>query len=96
MLVSYLGRLATANHITTGDLLVILPAWFRTKICNHDDRGQHHMLGPAATDALRQLAIVTGMPPASLVGVLPAFGGGPPDPVRATTGCRRCAARGVR
>jgi hypothetical protein len=96
-LASYLGRLATANHITTVDLLVILPPWFRTKICNHDDRGQHHMLVPAATDALQQLAVITGMPPASLARALPALGGGPPDPVRATTACRRCAAaRGVR
>ena len=93
---SYLGRLATANHITINDLLVILPAWFRTKICNHDDRGQHHMLAPAATDALHRVAIATGRAPIALARALPAFGGGPPDPVRATTACRRCAAtRGI-
>jgi len=95
-LVSYLGRLAAANHLTTSDLLVILPAWFRTKISSHDDRGQHHMLAPAAAGALRRLAIATGMAPTALARALPAFGGGPPDPVRATTACRRCAAtRGI-
>ena len=37
VLASCLGRLAAANHITTDDLLTILPPWFNTKIGNHDD-----------------------------------------------------------
>src|SRR6266545_43191 len=51
-LISYLTRLATANHLTTSEILVVLPTWFTTKINNPDERAQHHMLAPATTDAL--------------------------------------------
>jgi hypothetical protein len=54
------------------------------------------MLAPAATGALHRLAIAAGRAATALARALPAFGGGPPDPVRATTACRRCAAaRGI-
>ncbi len=96
-LASYLDRLSAANHVTIDDLLTILPPWFHTKIRNHDDRGQHHMLAPAAPDALHRLAAITGRAPAALAHALPAFAGSRiPAPVRATTACRRCmAAHGI-
>ena len=37
-LASFLGRLSAANHLQTGTLLEVLPAWFRVKIRWHDDR----------------------------------------------------------
>ena len=97
ILASYLSRLAAANHVTTDDLLTILPPWFNTKIRNHDDRSQHHMLAPALPGAILTLAALTGKPPAVLTRALPAFGAGyQPNPVRATTACRRCLAiRGI-
>ena len=94
MLISYLTRLAHANHLTLTEVLAVLPSWFSTKLSNRDDRAQHHMLIPAAAEALRALARLTGTPPASLARALPAFGAaGPHSPVRATTACQRCAAR---
>ena len=94
VLISYLTRLAHANHLTLTEVLAVLPSWFSTKLSNRDDRGQHHMLIPAAAEALRALARLTGTPPASLARALPAFGAADPhSPVRATTACQRCAAR---
>ena len=97
VLASYLGRLAAANHVTIDDLLTILPPWFNTKIRNHDDRSQHHMLAPALPGAILTLATLTGKAPAVLTRALPAFGARYlPDPVRATTACRKCLAiRGI-
>jgi len=93
-LISYLTRLAHANHLTLTEVLAVLPSWFSTKISNRDDRARHHMLIPAAAEALRALAHLTGTPPASLTRALPAFGtAGAHSPVRATTACHRCAAR---
>jgi TniQ len=93
-LISYLTRLAHANHLTMAEVLAVLPSWFSTKISNRDDRAQHHMLIPAAAEALDALARLTGTTPASLARALPAFGtANPHSPVRATTACRRCAAR---
>ena len=93
-LISYLTRLAHANHLTLTEVLAVLPSWFSTKISNQDDRARHHMLIPAAAEALRALAHLTGTPPASLTRALPAFGtAGAHSPVRATTACHRCAAR---
>ena len=79
-------------------MLAVLPSWFSTKTSNRDDRAQHHMLIPAAAEALRALARLTGTHAASLARALPAFGTvGAHSPVRATTACRRCAARrGIR
>ncbi len=63
---SYLTRLAHANHLTLTEVLAVLPSWFSTKISNRDERAQHHMLIPAATEALRALAHLTSTtPPAS-------------------------------
>jgi hypothetical protein len=94
VLISYLTRLAHANHLTVTEMLTVLPSWFSAKISNRDDRAQHHMLIPAAAEALRALARLAGATPASLARALPAFGtAGPHSPVRATTACRRCAAR---
>jgi hypothetical protein len=93
-LISYLTRLATANHLTTREVLAVLPAWFTTKTGNPDERAQHHMLAPATTGALHALARLTSATPACLARALPAFGN--PDthgPVRATTACHRCTAR---
>jgi hypothetical protein len=74
----------------------VLPAWFSTKTKNLDDRAQHHMLAPAATQALRELAHLTSNTPASLAHALPAFGTDESS-VRATTACHRCTARlGIR
>jgi hypothetical protein len=93
-LISYLTRLAHASHLTLAEVLAVLPSWFTTKISNRDDRARHHMLIPAAGEALRALALLTGTPPASLARALPAFGTADAhSPVRATTACRRCAAR---
>jgi hypothetical protein len=93
-LISYLTRLAIANHLTLTEVLAVLPSWFSTKISNRDDRAQHHMLIPAAAGALRALAHLTGTAPASLTRALPAFGTADPhSPVRATTACHQCAAR---
>jgi TniQ protein len=93
-LISYLTRLALANHLALTELLTVLPSWFSTKISNRDDRAQHHMLIPAAAEALDALARLTGATPASLARALPAFGtAGPHSPVRAATACHRCAAR---
>jgi hypothetical protein len=93
-LISYLNRLAHANHLTLTEVLTVLPSWFSTKISNRDDRAQHHTLIPAVTEALRTLAHLTGTPATSLARALPAFGtAGPRSPFRATTACRRCTAR---
>jgi hypothetical protein len=93
-LISYLTRLAHANHLTLTEVLAVLPSWFSTKTSNGDDRGQHHMLIPAAAEALRALANLTGTTPAGLARALPAFGTADPHSLaRATTACRRCAAR---
>jgi hypothetical protein len=93
-LISYLTRLAHANHLILTEVLAVLPSWFSTKVSNRDDRAQHHMLIPAAAEALHALARLTGTTPASLARALPALGAADPhSPVRATTACRRCAAR---
>jgi hypothetical protein len=93
-LISYLTRLACANHLALTEVLTALPSWFSTKISNGDDRAQHHMLIPAAPEALHALARLTGATPASLARALPAFvAADPHSPVRATTACRRYAAR---
>jgi hypothetical protein len=93
-LISYLTRLAHANHLTLTEVLTVLPSWFSTKTSNHDDRAQHHMLIPAAAEALHALTRLTGTTPGSLARALPAFGTADThSPVRATTACRRCAAR---
>jgi hypothetical protein len=93
---SYLARISQANHLTVTEVLAVLPTWFSTKTNNLDDRAQHHMLVPAATQALQDLAHLTSTTPASLAHALPAFGTGE-GPVRATTACHRCTARlGIR
>lgn len=92
-LISYLTRLAVANHLTIGEVLAVLPAWFTTKTNNPDERVQHHMLAPATTDALHALARLTSTTPAGLARALPAFGTDTHGPVRATTACHRCTAR---
>ena len=79
---SYPGRVAAANHITATALLALLPRWFRTKIRDCDDRGQHAKLLPAAAGALHQLATVTGSTSKTLAHALPVFTyftGDPPD-----------------
>ncbi|MEU3991746.1 TniQ family protein [Streptomyces platensis] len=93
---SYLARIARANHLTVTEVLAVLPTWFSTKTNNLDDRAQHHMLAPAATQALHELAHLIGTTPAGLTHALPAFGTDE-GPVRATTACHRCTARlGIR
>ncbi len=93
-LISYLTRLAHANHLTVTEVLAVLPSWFSTKASNRDDRAQHHMLVPATAEALQALARLTSTTPASLARALPAFGTtSPHSPVRATTACHRCTAR---
>src|SRR6266566_290921 len=37
-LISYLTRLAHANHLTISEVLAVMPSWFSTKINNQDDR----------------------------------------------------------
>lgn len=97
-LISYLTRLATANHLTLNEVLTVLPGWFTTKANNPDDQAQHHMLVSATTDALHALANLTSTTPIGVAHALPAFGAtGTHGPVRATTACQRCVARrGVR
>ncbi|MFF5676335.1 TniQ family protein [Streptomyces hygroscopicus] len=89
---SYLARIAQANHLTAIEVLAVLPTWFSTKTNNIDDRAQHHMLAPAGTHALHELAHLTSTTPAGLARALPAFGADE-SPVRATTACHRCTAR---
>jgi hypothetical protein len=97
---SYLSRTAAANHITATALLTLLPPWFRTKIRECDDRGQHFKLRPEAPGALGRLAVVTGVTSEVLAHALPAFAyfvGDSAAPTRATTACQRClAASGIR
>ncbi|QCX82801.1 hypothetical protein C9F11_46255 (plasmid) [Streptomyces sp. YIM 121038] len=88
---SYLARISQANHLTVSEVLAVLPTWFSTKTNNLDDRAQHHMLAPAATHALHELAHLTSTTPVGLAHALPAFGTGE-SPVRATTACHRCTA----
>ncbi|PJM97891.1 hypothetical protein CG740_38535 [Streptomyces sp. CB01201] len=93
---SYLARVAQANHLTVTEVLAVLPTWFSTKTNNLDDRAQHHMLAPAATQALHELARLTSTTATGLAHALPAFGTDE-SPVRATTACHRCTARlGIR
>ena len=93
-LISYLNRLAAANHLTISEILAVLPAWFTTKTNNVDDRSRHHMLAPATTDALHALARLTRASLAGLARALPAFDTTDThNPIRATTACHRCAAR---
>ncbi|MGW4034512.1 TniQ family protein [Streptomyces sp. NPDC004838] len=89
---SYLARIAQANHLTVTEVLAVLPTWFSTKANNIDDRAQHHMLAPAATQALHELAHLTSTTSAGLAYALPAFGTDA-SPVRATTACHRCTSR---
>jgi hypothetical protein len=99
VLVSYLTRLAHANHLTLAEVLAALPAWVATKINNRDDRAQHRTLVPTAEHALRALAHLTNTTPTGLAHALPAFGltSTNDDPLRATTACHRCTARrGIR
>jgi hypothetical protein len=95
VLISYLGHIAGANHLTLAEVLAVLPPWFRTKIRNHDDRSQHHTLSAAAPQSLLALGRLTSRATDNLAQALPAFGtGNPDDPVRATTACCKCAALG--
>jgi hypothetical protein len=96
-LVSYLTRLADANHLTLAEILAVLPPWFSTKTSNHDDRARHHMLVPATGTALHTLARLTSRSPDSLAHALPAFDTSDTrGPLRATTACRRCTiGRGI-
>ncbi|MEU4234847.1 TniQ family protein [Nonomuraea sp. NPDC026600] len=93
-LISYLTRLALANHLTLTEVLTVLPSWFATKVSNRDDRAQHHMLIPATAGALHALAHLTRTTPVGLTHALPAFGiTDTYGLVRATTACHRCTAR---
>lgn len=92
-LVSYLTRLAAANHLTLDEVLGVLPGWFTTKANNPDDRAQHHMLVTATNDALHALANLASTTPIGLAHALPAFDAGKPSPARATTACHQCVAR---
>ena len=91
-LTSFLGRLSAVNHLKTGTLLEVLPAWFRVKIRWHDDRWQPEQLAPWTPDALTHLATVSGATTQALVSALPAFGAAADRPYRATDACRRCTA----
>jgi hypothetical protein len=97
-LASFLGRLAAANLTSTGDLLKVLPPWFRIKTRWHDDRWQHDRLMPWADAAAARLAAISGSTAAAIMNALPAFGHLHAGlPVRAVTACRLCsAARGIR
>jgi TniQ len=89
-LASFLGRLSAANHLQTGTLLEVLPAWFRVKIRWHDDRWQPEQLAPWTQDALAHLATVSGATTQALTSALPAFGAAADRPYRAADACRRC------
>ena len=94
-IVSYLGRLAAANHVPVSVILAHLPSWFTARTITHDDLSGADRIGPAGIECL---AALTGLPPTSLHRALPAFGIGRRDhsgrpPVRAVHACRRCAAR---
>jgi TniQ len=99
-LASYIGRVAASNHITVEDVLAVLPEWLGHRLAKHDDRGRRHDQ-PSTANALRQLALATGVTEAALAHALPAFttavpGTRPMGPMRTTTACRRCvAARGI-
>ncbi len=92
-IVSYLGRLAAANHVPVSVILAHLPSWFTARTITHDDLSGTDRIGPTGIECL---AALTGLTPTSLQRALPAFGvdrrlGRPP--VRALHACRRCAAR---
>jgi hypothetical protein len=89
-LASFLGRLSAVNHLQTGTLLEVLPAWFRVKIRWHDDRWQPEQLAPWTRDALAHLATVSGATTQALTSALPAFGAAADRPHRAADACRRC------
>jgi hypothetical protein len=46
-------------------VLTALPAWFRAKIRNHDDRSQHHMLSPAVPQSCTRWPTSPATPPAT-------------------------------
>jgi hypothetical protein len=92
MLGSYLGRLATANHLPLTTLMAALPDWLTWRFASHYLLPRNTRPGPEAAESLHRLAILTGMPATSITRVLPVFGGGPRGPARAITACRRCAA----
>ena len=94
-IVSYLGRLAAANHVPVTVILARLPSWFTARTITHDDLSGADRIGP---DGIECLAALTGLTPTGLQRALPAFGIGRRDhtgrpPVRAVYACRRCAAR---
>jgi hypothetical protein len=96
MLASYLGRLATANHLPVTTLTAALPAWLTWKYASHRLLPRGTRPAPQAAETLRRRAILTAMPAAAIARLLPVLGGGPRGPARAITACRRCAAaRGI-
>jgi hypothetical protein len=94
-IVSYLGRLAAANHVPVNVILAHLPSWFTARTITHDDLSGADRIGP---DGIEYLATLTGLTVTGLQRALPAFGLGRRDhpgrpSVRAVNACRRCAAR---
>ena len=94
-IVSYLGRIAAANHLPVSVILAHLPSWFTARTITHDDLSGADRIGPAGIESL---AALTGLTIAGLHRALPAFGLGHTNhtgrpPVRALHACRRCAAR---
>ena len=84
-------------RITLAEVLAVLPSWFTTKINNPDDRARHHMLAPAASEAMNSLARLAGTtPPASPMRCRPSAPPNADNPLRATIACHKCTAhRGV-
>jgi hypothetical protein len=90
---SYLARAAAANHLPLSAITDVLPPWFAVRAAACDDIAKPGLLKPG--DA-RYLAALTGVTETAFRHTLPALAGDRDDgrpPVRATTACRRCAAR---
>jgi hypothetical protein len=75
-IVSYLGRLAAANHVPVTVILARLPSWFTARTITHDDLSGADRIGP---DGIECLAALTGLTPTGLQRALPAFGIGRRD-----------------
>lgn len=94
--VSYLTRLAAANHIPVTLILALLSSWFTARTVTHDDLSGAARVESADVERLTALA---GLSTTTLLHALPAFGFGHRShpgrpPVRATYACRRCARHG--
>lgn len=90
---SYLARVAAGSFLPLCTVTDVLPPWFAAQASACDDIAKPGLLQPGD---LCCLATLTGITETALQHALPALAGHRDDgrpPLRATTACRRCAAR---